>query len=192
MKELPGSIASNNALSVGASVAAGYGRHNWIFTAGLGYLRTGYEQTFTAATFDPLTGTAYNPQQIKATTYYQFITLPLSVGYQFHLSPKFALVPALGVQLSYYAGGKEKETENGSTHTYTISDENYHKVNIWVIGKVDVQYKISDRLFVFAGPATQVMLSNMINPPASATFKPSQRLYTYMIDAGITWSLHHK
>ena len=163
------------------SLFIGYQHAHWSLTTGISFLKTGYSA-----------GEADD----KMTESYYHVMVPLIFSEQFNIGKHFFIRPGFGFALSYNTTAVEKYKDPG-TYNYpgppnsqplpeNEFDKIYFRVTGWEILRVQMGYKVNDRLNIIAGPEYQFMLSSFIKDNDNYEIN---RAYT--VKMGITWSLHH-
>jgi len=173
-------------------VSAGYRYHNWNFTFGLSYTKSGFTEDSAWTSPGGAIGFTY-----KETMYYYHIMVPVTAGYTFPLGSHFFCNPAIGGEFAYNTSARIIRGNYYPTietvepdHTLTSSEfnNNYKRTGFWGLARVQFGYKANDRLSIIAGPEVQTMFTSILKDNNN-----SQKSTNYTFSAGITWILkNHK
>jgi|GEM_PF-1161580 len=199
-KVYPGTtIHYDNATQTNYQIGIGYQTGKWRISTGVGYLRTGYQDNalFATNTSTGQYGIGYSQTPTyQYKTIYEFfhhVMVPLTVSYQVRLSNKFVLVPSIGAEGSY---NMDEKVHISGQDEYTVPDKtftsNYNSISVWAMTSLHAEYKLNERLSIFAGPSGQWMLTNFYKVPSGAAYTATQHNYSYLFDAGIVWYVHQK
>jgi hypothetical protein len=184
-------IKRANISGYSGSLNVGYKLSHWRFEAGIQYSTSGYKID------DLLFGYSF-PDTIgygSSTTQYQHLAIPVKVGYEIRLGNNFKLIPFAGIITSYNLGATTNndipgEGKNSYTWTKERFDYNNHRISIWGTAALRAEYKLSNRISVFAGPSVQYMISNLLKSPYSnPVYNASQRNYNINFDLGVNINL---
>jgi hypothetical protein len=189
----PGVLNQSGIVGLNAKGGLGYRYKNWRLETGIQYLSTGYQLnnlTF-SSDFDPNKTLITGSGKYKIT--YGHIGIPVSVGYKLHLGEKLSLVPSLGVFASYNMGASTWTKEGGTERKNTFSGDDfkkeYNSLSLWSTAALHFEYKLSDKISLFAGPSAQYMISNFYKEPTNSTiFTAAQRNYNINIDLGVKFN----
>lgn len=189
MTQLPGNkIRKVSTLTYNVGLNAGYRFGRWRLETGLQYGISGFKND------DLLFGSTF-PDDTKlgsSIIRYKHLSIPLKVGYEVKLSEKLKFVPYIGMMASYNLGASSANTIPGignETHKWSREDFDYsnRRISIWGTAAARLEYTVSKRISIFAGPSAQYMLSNLLKPPADLPnpYKASQRNFNLHIDIGV-------
>jgi hypothetical protein len=184
-------IKRDDIFSYSGSLNVGYKLNHWRLEAGIQYSISGfnYGKLVFGNNFPDTTS------QGSAETRYQHLSIPIKVGYEIRLGSKFKLIPFAGVITSYNLGATTITNINGegkNTYSWTKErfDYNNHRITIWGTAALRAEYKLSNRISLFAGPSVQYMISNLLKSPYSnPVYNASQRNYTFNLDLGVNIKL---
>jgi hypothetical protein len=184
-------IKRSNILSYNGSLNVGYKLNHWRFEAGIQYSISGYKMD------DLVFGNNFpdTTPQGSSEVQYQHLSIPLKVGYEIRLGNKFNLIPLAGIVTSYNLGATSINNlfgEGKKTYPWTKERFDYdnHRISIWGTAALRAEYKLSNRISIFAGPSVQYMISNLLKSPYSnPVYNASQRNYTVNFDLGVNIKL---
>jgi hypothetical protein len=184
-------IKRGSALSYSGNLNIGYKLNHWRLEAGIQYSTSGfkYDNLVFGNNFPDTT------PQGSVTIRYQHLAVPIKVGYEIRLGNKFNLVPFAGIITSYNLGATSINDIRGEakkTYTWTKEQFDYdnHRITVWGTAALRAEYKLSNRISVFAGPSVQYMISNLLKSPYSnPVYNASQRNYTINFDLGVKINL---
>jgi len=176
---------TKSVFSYNPSLLIGYKHSKWSLSLGVSYLRTGYidDQMY-------FVSFGSNEPYNKMTEYYYHVIVPVIFSEQFKLGKHFFISPGFGFALSYNTSATEKYrgmyafTSSPVPLTNDEFNQTYFRVVGWEILRVQMGYKLNDRLNIIAGPEYQFMLSSFIKDNDNYEIN---RAYT--IKMGITWML---
>ncbi len=190
----PGALKQSDIMNYHATMGVGYRYKHWRIETGLQYLTSGYQlnNLILGSDFDPnktiITGTG----NYRIT--YNHIGIPLQLGYAFPLSHKLNVVPSLGMLASYNLGAKHRlKVEDVAWNTNMPGDDfkkEYNTLSIWGDAGLKLEYKLSHKIGLFAGPSLQYMISSFYKKPTNnMVFTASQRNYSINMDLGLSVTL---
>lgn len=187
-------ITRSSLINYNAGIGVGYHYKNWRFQTGLQYLKTGYELNNLAfgSDFDPLLQVPPGTGSYRIS--YNHIGIPLQVGYTLAPARKLSLVPMLGVLASYNLGAGSRISATGletnTTWSKAMFDNRYNRISLWGTAKLQLEYKLTDRISITGGPSIQYMISNFAKDYSPVPEnKSSQRNYSINIDLGVVIKL---
>jgi hypothetical protein len=169
-------------------ILVGYQWRHWSIETGLQYLETGYK-------YPDLTFGGSYPVIIygSAKLSNSHLNIPLHFGYVINTKSKFSIVPTLGVDVGFNLDERSYNVIGDDKHSVKTPSEDFKKtyntVSVWGNAGVRVEYKLSQRFAVVAGPQFQYMISNFLNVPADAAYHASQRNYSLDFNAGVKVNL---
>lgn len=184
-------IKRGSTLSYSGNLNIGYKLNHWRLEAGIQYSTSGfkYDNLVFGNNFPDTTS------QGSVTIQYRHLAVPIKVGYEIRLGNKFNLVPFAGIITSYNLGatsvtdirGEAKRTDSWTKEQF---DYDHHRITIWGTAALRAEYKVSNRISVFAGPSVQYMISNLLKSPYSnPAYDAAQRNYTINFDLGVNINL---
>ncbi len=165
----------------------GYKYHNFIFKTGIGYLKTGS------------TGIVYEGFLSEISTiqyqYNNYLTIPLSVAYNFPISPRLSIVPGVSYSLGFLTSTESSVVIDYSASpasSYLSSDAFIMKrpasgTNSFAGIQVEADYKINSNFYISAGPEAQYKFSPTF-PDNTDFFRP----YTYTLNVGLKYCFAQK
>lgn len=166
----------------------GYQYKNWRFQTGIQYFKSGYK-------IDELVfGTDFNPtyKSISGSGSYKVainqVGIPLQVGYAIPLSSKLSLVPYVGVLSSFTFSGNYQFNEPGKFTNNELSGaalNDYGRFTFWGLAGAQLEYKLSDKVFIFGGPSVQYKLGSTSN-------NNQQNFYNLNFNLGLKFNLNKK
>jgi hypothetical protein len=173
--------------SYSGSLNLGYKLNHWRLEAGIQYSTSGFKYDYLVfGNIFPDT-TPNGSAEIR----YRHLSIPVKVGYEIKLGNKFTLIPFAGIMTSYNLGATSVTDipgEGKKTNSWTKEEFDYdnHRITIWGTAALRAEYKLSNRVSVFAGPSVQYMISNLLKSPYSnPIYNASQRNYTINLDLGV-------
>ena len=186
-----------NSLHYNAQLAAGYQLHNWRIETGIRYFTSGYATRNTLVfeqDIDPVTGAIMSAHYGSIRTTYTHIAIPLSIGYNFRLAQRWALVPMAGVAVSRNVNcnirtkyGVHNSSRDISTQQF---DFYYNRTSVWAHLRANVEYTPAQRLSILAGLQAESMFSSLLKPVATtAPTQPTQYNYALSFNCGVKWLL---
>ena len=117
---------------------------------------------------------------------YYHVAVPVMVSYRLGIGNKFSLVPAIGVRLSYNLSETDRRGYPGTYYKVPAQtfDVDYNRISIFGAARINLEYKLTRKLSLSAGPEVLYMLSNMLKAP---NYNTTQYNYAYIFDLGIKW-----
>lgn len=177
-----------NGLTYKVMVMGGYQFKKLRLEFGLGYLsvRNGYDH----APFSYIDNFGIPASTVYADVRYtsSYLAIPVQVAYAFNINDKFDLQPQLGLSLNYNlntkASGSEYDLAGKKLKEYPTMNFKYKTTELAGNAGIMLNYKLTNKLTLFAGPALTYFIANIEN---MRVYKATT--YCVMIDAGITMKL---
>ncbi len=160
----------------------GYRIANVQISIGLSYLTTGYERDLSSSDAASL-----GLRQGPLYEYFTHLTLPFSIGYRFRFGEKLAVVPAVGVELSYNLARQQHTNDSTSNQKGEEFRKNYSSSNFFASAQIGIEYRFSRKLSLVAGPEAIYTITDIVHKRGNATYYPDENNYAYLFNAGIKW-----
>lgn len=129
------------------------------------------------------------PRGSMSTTY-RHLSIPVKVGYEISLGEKLKLVPVLGMLASYNLGASLKSNvpylgDSKMEWDADAFETQNQRISVWATAAIRMEYKLSRRFSLFAGPSMQYMVSDLLKTPEVSFYDASQRNYNMHLDLGL-------
>ncbi|RYE11976.1 MAG: hypothetical protein EOP51_32360 [Sphingobacteriales bacterium] len=169
----------------------GYEFNNWRLQTGIQYFNSKYKikGALFSSDFDP-TGNATSANSVIQNSY-KHIGIPLQLGYVLGSDRKLSVVPYVGIIAAYnFRNFTDQVSVSGAAiqkrkWEADVFNPNFNGMSIWGTAAVHLEYKLSKRISIIAGPSSQYMISNFRNNPSGTVYQSTQHNYTLSLDAGV-------
>lgn len=181
-------------------IKAGYQNEKWEFTAGIGYLNTGYQMESHGGFGPGVTQEYFShawpvPNIIGTYSMHDpHIVLPLEAGYKIHLNSKLVFMPSICITAMYnlprhvvtkmYLSDGDKE----SSQDFKTNCNEYG-----LLGTVqfNFEYTLTHKIALIAGPDAQYMLTSVMKKPAFSIYAP-QYDHAFLMNIGLKYCFSKK
>jgi opacity protein-like surface antigen len=181
------------------AIKAGYQNEKWSFTAGIGYLNTGYQMN-SYSVFTPGVSQEYPlhawPEPNIAGKYSMHdphIILPLEVGYKIYLNPKLFFTPSIGAAAMYNLQRHIITNVPLSNYEEPLQDfKTYcNQYSLLGIMQFNFEYTLTHKAILLVGPSVQYMLTSEMKNSENSLYG-SQYDYAFLINIGIKYCFSKK
>lgn len=168
----------------------------WSLNAELGYR---FQNNFQISTGLCIIKTAFSnnfnyiipePSDYYETFRFKHLMLPLSVGYNFQLSPKLTLTPSVNTGVSYLLSGNyQSETSSSFKEKFNRQTlaANYNEISIWAGTSLQLSYTVNERISLTGSYVFNSMVSNFSKEKLERL--GYQKMYVAMAGLGLKYQL---
>ena len=165
-------------------IGIGYQFSHVVLSTGLGYMQTGFAQKITYTDYvGNVVGTGY------LNLHYNHLVVPVTVGYKLNGGKKFSVTPVIGTEITYNISGREVTSGYGPKQNTKIPNDQFKKgiepISVFGLIQLNLDFLIADRLSIVCTPKFDYMVTNMLKDSPHI----AQHCYTFLLNAGIKWSL---
>lgn len=195
--------AESELLSYDWGLAFGVKKGNWEFSLGAQVERLGEKYDYhglkevhdtsitshqhpldpTVMVYDTLVEVHQNEVGHKTQNIYNYLTIPINVGYNFKVSPNFSIVPVIttgfNILLNAQASWLDPESLEAVAHSSSDNTNAYRKFNFSNKIQVGLHYSLTDKITFNVRPEAAMLWQSVFNNSEFLNHRP------YSIDANL-------
>jgi hypothetical protein len=167
-------------------IALGYENNNIRINTGLGYLKTGFKIKDYSTIYVKL-----KPVLTDAIFSYDHVIVPFQISYIKSINKRLSIEPGAGIIFCANLGENIAYKNPEKTLKYSINNADfksiYQSFGYLINGKIDLEYRWSKNLDVFAGPTAYYMAPNFLKRASGSNDK--QHNYAILLELGAVFHL---